>query len=200
MAPPDFELTYFTISYIHPRQREISGYLHAWSTVLHFNNPITEQMLDYVCRSAYSQMNDAFDVQDLPDHRRPGTLAAMWMPRESIVIISSSIKNLRGAGTAKRYFYQNPRLKALLDSAVPQPHEQRHRTGGCAEIGCLSVWEKLFPQQQVPQQQNAQQQGGQQQDGQLRGSMIVTWGGKQEPQRIHVTAGAPWINLGAMNF
>ena len=69
----------------------------------------------------------------------------MMGPGESVVIISSSMKKVYGAGTAGRYYYQNPNLKALLDAAIPEgskPHQQKHRTGGCAEIGCLSVWEK----------------------------------------------------------
>ena len=71
---------------------------------------------------------------------------------------------------AGRYYYQNPNLKALLDAAIPgvsEPHQQKHRTGGCAEIGCLSGWEKLYAQQQA---------GGQQQQVGLEGSTIrVTW-------------------------
>jgi hypothetical protein len=87
------------------------------------------------------------------------------------------MKKVSGDGTAGRFYYQNPNLKALLDAAIPEgaeQHQQKHRTGGCGEIGCLSVWEKL---------------NGQQQDGQhvLAGSTIVTWGmldDMEEAQRI----------------
>jgi len=38
-------------------------------------------------------------------------------------------------------------LKKLLDKAIPVgagSDLQKHRTGGCGEINCVAVWEKLF--------------------------------------------------------
>ncbi|KAN0085494.1 hypothetical protein V8E54_001961 [Elaphomyces granulatus] len=139
-------------------------------------------MLDYVCQVAYNQMSDEHDALGLDNENKPATVAAMMGPGKSVVVISSSTKKVYGAGTAGRYYYQNPDLKALLDAAIPagaKPHQLKHRTGGCAEIGCLSVWEKLYAQQQAGGQQ---QQGGQLV---LAGSTIVTWGMlKEKLQRI----------------
>jgi hypothetical protein len=141
MAPPDLALKRYTIDYRHRRQQQASGLLHVWSSVLRFDNPLTPEMLDYVCYLAYNQMSDEHDALGLDKENKPATVAAMMGPGKSVVIISSSMKKVYGAGTAGRYYYQNPNLKALLDAAIPEgaePHQQKHRTGGCAEIGCLS--------------------------------------------------------------
>jgi hypothetical protein len=147
--PPDLHLRRFVVDY--------AGQLHVWSAVLEFDDLLSDSQLEDICKLAYSQMTESYQAIDLKKKKaRPAVMTAMMKPDRTTVILASSMKTFEGVGTAIEYNYANESLTKLLDKVDPQT---KHRTGGCGEINCVAVWDRIKGENDT-----------------LKNSLIITWG------------------------